>query len=255
MASQDFMHGPFCFERSQQITNRCYWAMKYGTEWLAEKAISDTATKSQIIEEFYEVRGAFIRSHQPAPKPIEYERLHIARLVTPTDRSGVEDQTLDSFPYMTEIQGLSRGLINDLAESWLVISSLDAIAPMGHQEFERLKVAHTRIYELEQELERLKKPVPEHHHRWISSLLPDSVLTDNAEDWRPPTAWELRHIVGEGSFTGQSGAKVAEMVGITPQGFRKYTANESAKNRQAISFAMWHLLLHKLGIQKLKVFD
>src|SRR5699024_4022806 len=82
---------------------------------------------------------------------------------------------------------------------------------------------------------------------WIAETLPDDVLTEDPDEWRPPTAWEIRHVVGEGSFTGISGAKAAELVGITPQNFRKYTARDGASTRQNISFATWHLLLHKLG--------
>ena len=40
------------------------------------------------------------------------------------------------------------------------------------------------------------------------------------------------------------------MVGVTPQNFRKYTARDGASTRQGMSFAMWHLLLHKLGVQR-----
>lgn len=85
---------------------------------------------------------------------------------------------------------------------------------------------------------------------WIADLLPDDVLTTDPEEWRAPTAWEIRHIVGEGAFTSMPGATVAALVGVTPQNFRKYTAQDSAASRQNISFAMWHLLLHKLGVQR-----
>lgn len=83
---------------------------------------------------------------------------------------------------------------------------------------------------------------------WIANLLPEAVLSTDLEQWRAPTSWELRHVVGEGSLTGISGAKAAEMVGITPANFRKYTASDSAKNRQPISYAAWHLLLQRLHI-------
>lgn len=83
---------------------------------------------------------------------------------------------------------------------------------------------------------------------WIANLLPDAVLSIDPEQWRAPTAWELRHVVGEGSLTGISGSKAADLVGITPANFRKYTASDSAKNRQPISYAAWHLLLQRLHI-------
>lgn len=86
---------------------------------------------------------------------------------------------------------------------------------------------------------------------WITGLLPDDVLTASAEDWRAPIEQEIRCVVGEHSFTGVTGAAAAELVGVTPQNFRKYTAAEGSSTRQKISFAMWHLLLHKLGIKNL----
>ena len=76
------------------------------------------------------------------------------------------------------------------------------------------------------------------------------MLARELADWRAPTSWELRHVVGEGSFTGWTGAQAAAMVGVTPQNFRKYTARDGASTRQGMSFAMWHLLLHKLGVQR-----
>lgn len=86
-------------------------------------------------------------------------------------------------------------------------------------------------------------------HHWITGLLPSDVLTQVAEDWRAPSEHEIRCIVGEHSFTGITGAAAAELVGVTPQNFRKYTAAEGSASRQKISFAMWHLLLHRLGVQ------
>ena len=60
-------------------------------------------------------------------------------------------------------------------------------------------------------------------------------------------------VVGVGSFIGISGAKAADLVGVNASSFRKYTAQEGAKSRQSMSYAMWHLLLHKLGVQTLGV--
>nr|7DTR_A Chain A, AcrIF24 [Pseudomonas aeruginosa] len=85
---------------------------------------------------------------------------------------------------------------------------------------------------------------------WITGLLPGEVLTHDAEEWRPPTSWELRHVVGEGSFTGVSGAAAAALLGMSATNFRKYTAGDSAANRQKISFAAWHYLLDRLGVKR-----
>ena len=85
---------------------------------------------------------------------------------------------------------------------------------------------------------------------WIGNLLPDDVMTADPEAWRAPTAWEIRHVVGEGSLTGISGAKAAALVGISPANFRKYTSSDTAKNRQSMSFAAWHLLLLRLRVTR-----
>lgn len=85
---------------------------------------------------------------------------------------------------------------------------------------------------------------------WIGNLLPDDVMTADPEAWRAPTAWEIRHLVGEGSLTGISGAKASALIGISPANFRKYTASDTAKNRQSMSFAAWHLLLLRLRVTR-----
>ena len=87
---------------------------------------------------------------------------------------------------------------------------------------------------------------------WIAGLLPDDVLTTSSEQWRAPTDLEIRCVVGEHSFTGITGAAAADLCGVTPQNFRKYTAADGSASRQNISFAMWHLLLHRLAIQNLR---
>jgi len=93
---------------------------------------------------------------------------------------------------------------------------------------------------------------PELPLAWVQALLPGDVLTEDKAHWRAPTAWEIRHVVGEGSFSGITVAKAAELVGVLPPGFRKYLAADGTKNRQSISYyAAWHLLLHKLGVKRI----
>lgn len=86
---------------------------------------------------------------------------------------------------------------------------------------------------------------------WIRALLPAAVLTQDAQAWLPPDSFQLAHVVGIGSFTGVLGEKAAQLVGVSAQNFRKYTASATAKNRQTISFAVWHLLLQRLHVQGL----
>jgi hypothetical protein len=90
-----------------------------------------------------------------------------------------------------------------------------------------------------------------HPNSWITGLLPDDVLTTDADNWRAPTDMEIRCVVGEHSFTGITGAAAAELCGVAPQNFRKYTAAAGSASHQKISFAMWHLLLQRTGVQKM----
>lgn len=249
----NFQHGPFNFEQGERLNEGHYWRMGYGNERLAELYIRGNETKASIIDAFSESRGSFIRSKRPASVVQRSEPVIMARLVTSTEVSGVEGETLDSFPYMSEIPGLSAGMINDLAETWLVVEKLGRSVAMTRKEFDRIKPAHVCLHEAEKELQRLQKAPAAHPNAWIASLLPDSVLTDDPERWRAPSSWEIRHVVGDGSFTGVSGAKAAAIVGVTPQNFRKYTAADGATTRQSISFSMWHYLLHRLGVNQLRL--
>ena len=84
---------------------------------------------------------------------------------------------------------------------------------------------------------------------WIGAMLPSQVMTQIPADWRPPTPWEMRHVAGTGSFARISMQRGSELVGVNLQSFKRY-ASEGPKAHR-ISFAAWHLLLHRLGIQSL----
>lgn len=85
--------------------------------------------------------------------------------------------------------------------------------------------------------------------RQARKRLPAEVLTEDPWYWRAPTAAEIRVVIGKGSETGIPGAQAAHLVGVLPQNFRKYTASDDAASRQKMSFAMWHLLLHRAGVK------
>ena len=129
------------------------------------------------------------------------------------------------------ILGMTTGLIDDRARFWIRTADRMCSLDLTLDEYAVLRARYA---------------APE--NAWIANLLPSDVLTHDLHEWRAPTAWEIRHLVGEGSFTGISGAKAAALIGISPQNFRKYTASDSAANRQNISFAAWHLLLHRLNV-------
>lgn len=225
---QAFSSGPFAFEsaaRGLKINGEhCYqWTLHYGQRELAMDTLPDSFTQDDIREAFGDDIGSFVRKAQAEHAPDVLELIEeatgeaLARIAVTTlpDRfSGCIPD--DRFPYwLLTAEKPRRGM------------------PVTLQEFAGLARS-------------LAAPV----NSWIAGLLPDDVLTDDPAEWRAPTSWEIRHVVGEGSLTGISGAKAAALVGVTPQGFRKYTAADRAKTRQSISFAMWHLLLHKLGVTR-----
>ncbi|WP_234085248.1 hypothetical protein [Azonexus sp. R2A61] len=131
------------------------------------------------------------------------------------------------------VEGMTAGLIDDRAEFWLQSDNRLYSMPVSIDGYASIRSTSSAA------------PLC-----WVRNLLPVDVVTTDPEQWRAPSSWEIRHVVGEGSFTGISGAKAAALVGMTPQNFRKYTATDGASTRQNISFAAWHLLLKKLGVTR-----
>lgn len=253
---QEFQSGPFEFSpvgRALSINSQSSqrWAMSYGAKVLAEHTLPTAASRGQVAEAFGDDRLVFVRSQQDGEKAASPASTgaHLVRLVCSVDRVGVSGREIGRFFAHAPIEGLSAGMIDDRFATWLVADGLGACVPMDVDQFGRLQQAHEAIAAA---LASRPAQVPAGPPMaWVCGLLPDEVLTLDATQWRAPTSWELRHVVGEGSFTGVSGAGAAALVGVQPQGFRKYTASEGASSRQSISFAMWHLLLHRLGVQRL----
>jgi len=223
---QEFSSGPFVFSPKERVTYNGqalrYWVLSYGAEEVARHTLDVVLTQDAVREAFSDDISAFAQSAreehaQAVLDLIDFETDEIiARLAVTSD------------------PGLTNGLIDDRSRYWLRSVS--------------------RLRSLDVTLDRFAEIAVEHgapSDAWIAGLLPDDVLTTNPDAWRAPTSWEIRHVVGEGGFTGISGAKAAALVGVTPQNFRKYTARDGAASRQDMSFAMWHLLLARLGIRRL----
>lgn len=246
----EFTSGPFLFEPFGVIkfggADLRRWELSYGGKLLADRRATEKATQDQVREIFADDVASFVSKHRQQQVPAKKQS-------TPQPLAQLIDEAtgrvLGQFNIAAPIAGLTAGLTDDRWPTWLVKSGKPTHAmPMGIDEFERLQAAHTAANEA------ADAPCPHQHvtapaNAWIAGLLPDEVLTRDASEWRAPTAWEIRHVVGEGSFTRVSGAKAAALVGILPQNFRKYTAADGAASRQGMSFAMWHLLLHRLGVQ------
>lgn len=220
-----FNFGPFTFSpgRALRVTGVASqrWAMSYGSEDIAERSAPTGATQGEVIEAFAEDRAAFV------------QRARIAHWPARVSLIDVESGNEVAHFLASGSCGMTPGIIDDRSRHWLRSADKLYSRDVTLTEFAQIAADHS---------------APE--NAWIAGLLPDAVLTDDPDDWRAPTSWEIRHVVGEGGFTHISGAKAARLVGVTPQNFRKYTARDEASTRQPISYAIWHLLLHRLGVMR-----
>ena len=224
----DFNIGPFAFEATgpaQTIDGESVrrWEMRYGPKSLGWHRVGAAAPQSVVAEAFEDERAAFVASAK---------REHLPPLVRLYDLS--RDEMLAAVRVVGGVLPGMEGVIpNDSSVLWLLSE---------HRPPRAMAVTLPEFVEI---CARHAAPA----RAWIAGLLPDDVLTADPGQWRAPSSWELRHVVGQGSLTGVTGAGAADLVGVTPQNFRKYTAADGAASRQAISYSMWHLLLHKLGVQ------
>lgn len=223
---QGFQSGPFAFVQTKPLKVNgaaCVRVqMLYGSKLLAERVLSAAAPRGEVQCAFSDDIADFKARARKDYAPARFE------LIDYTTGDAVAAFFAHSVPDMTP------GLIDDRSRHWVRSANRLYSRPVTLSEFGSLTAAHQA------------PPLA-----WVTGLLPEEVLTLDAAAWRAPTAWEIRHIVGEGSFTGVTGAKAAELVGVLSQNFRKYTVADGAASRQKMSFAMWHLLLHRLGVQSL----
>lgn len=242
----EFEHGPF--EYRPAPAGR--WSVFYDGERLGTRK-PEGGTRADIVEALADDVAAFSRDLQPGVNSAALPAFEIAELVRSTDVVGAMGERLGSMPLVAEVPSLTSGLIDDRFETWLVAGG--RARPMSVDEFNLLKPAHiAAAAAITKSAEADLRAAPRAPAlAWVCKLLPDSVLTTDADAWRAPSAWEIRHVVGEASFSGVSGSNAASLVGVTPQNFRKYTARDGASGQQRMSFAMWHLLLHRLDVQLL----
>lgn len=228
MLKEDFNIGPFtiCPGGGRRVNGRAeqWFNIYYGAQLMHEKAPADPGTQAHVSSQLNGTLANIV---------LELRAEHeCSQRIDLVDAQG---EPLASFMAGSSVVGgMSAGLVDDRHPYWLRSANRLQSQPVTLGEYACLRAEHER-------------PA----RAWIADLLDADVLTHDAEEWRAPSAWELRHIVGVGSFSGISGARAAALVGVNPSSFRKYTAREEAKNRQAMSFAMWHLLLHRLEIQRL----
>lgn len=219
-----FQIGPFdytpCKSRMLNGVAQTEWALYYGDKLVGSAWVA--GDRAQVVEAMAGQRGDFIAQLRTENEP---DRLALRRW---NDYAELDIINLESWP-----DGLAGCIPNDDSEFWAEVIGTTHRMPVTLQQWTALQRRHGAP-----------------NLAWIAALLSDDVLAQDADEWRAPTSWELRHVVGEGSFTSVTGAQAAALVGVTPQNFRKYTARDGASTRQGMSFAMWHLLLHKLGVQR-----
>lgn len=216
MLKENFMVGPFEIHPAGNETYNIY----YGAKVLRRGIYAPGGTRQAVIEDLGEQLADLRRDME------DRTELHEIQLVTPAG------DVLDTFCSEAGALPGMQGIIPNDDHPYWAKCGIRAM-PVTLHKWARLTEDHRAI-----------------ENGWIANLLPDSVLTNDPAEWRAPTSFEIRHVVGEGSFTGLSGAKAASLVGISPANFRKYTASDSAKNRQTISFAAWHLLLLRLRVTR-----
>jgi hypothetical protein len=218
----EFYHGPFRFEPLGDLVFlggiQCQkWGLFYANKKWASDFVEITATRTAIRNEFEEVISAWIRE---AREKDSARRVH---LVTPGG-AVLCTARLSSLP-----EGVSSCIPDDRFPFWLITDTTPTRGmPVTLGEWTRIAKAHSapRLF-------------------WITDVLPGAVLTHDVGVWRPPTPFEIRHVVGEGSLTGVAGDCAAAKVGMTPQNFRKYLGGT-----QKMPFAVWHLLLNRLEVQQ-----
>lgn len=228
MLTNEFTIGPFTIRPSGRIhvagETQQLFDIDYGNRLERQRVPVKPGTQAQVADQLDETIGEITREIR-----LEHERSHRIDLV---DDQGEVQADFEINDYV--LPEMMPGLIDDRSLYWLRSADRLRTQPVTLNEYARLRARHER-------------PA----RAWIADLFDVEVLSSDSEEWRAPGERELRHVVGVGSFTGITGARAAALVGVNPSSFRKYTAREGSKNRQTMSFAMWHLLLHRLEIQRL----
>lgn len=214
MLKDDFMVGPFEIRPAGQDTYNIWYGLKQKAQGVYAPGKTRQAVTESLSDILIDIKN----------KLRDATALHCIRLVTPAG-----DELDEMWCEGDALEGLTGAIPDERFAFWAKCGLL--AAPVTIAEWRSLAK---------------RKAAP--RRAWIANLLPSEILDANPETWRAPTAWEIRHLVGEGSLTGMSGAKAAALIGISPANFRKYTASEGAANRQSISYAGWHLLLLRMEI-------
>ncbi|MCR8998618.1 hypothetical protein [Rahnella perminowiae] len=112
-------------------------------------------------------------------RPYKTPETHIHELVVSTTGNAIA--SFNSTDYV--LDGMTSTLINDDSRYWMRTGDgLHSVAVTLN--------GYAVLYAKYATAMRPK-------HAWIRGLLPAEVLTQMASEWRAPTEWELRHVVGK----------------------------------------------------------
>lgn len=231
---QKFNYGAFNIEQTSPST----YDLLYGSTVIASQNFPSAKIKRwEIAQAFERPITAFINGKRAVGSmgnPFKVELVDLRH----------NNVVLDSFDSYLPIPDMT-GAIHDNSEHDLWATSPLGDKPITQEGFEWLKKEQATI---SAQVKAMRQGMPK---AWICAMLPHNSLTLNHELWVPPSPWHIRHVVGEGSFTGVTGIRAAAISGISAQHFRKFMAQPTSINCQAIPFAAWHLLLQRLGVQSI----
>lgn len=223
-----FNSGPFAYVAGRKSkvykTDSIEWSLIYKGRNLGMATVPSQAKQTEVIEALSSQLADWVNEQKKHYAPSRIDLIDIAT-----------GDAITSFRSYS-LAGMTPGIIDDRSKYWIRSADKKRSLPVNITAYSDILRKHAAA-----------------ENSWITGLLPIDVLIQDADEWRAPTGLEIRHVVGEGSLTGISGAKAAFLVGVTPQNFRKYTAADSASTRQGMSYAMWHLLLHKLKVQNIEI--
>ncbi|WP_321888016.1 hypothetical protein [Paraburkholderia bannensis] len=221
---QDFQHGPFRYHSEDagatDQSGKLQWSVSYAGTILERRALCSDFEREELIDTFKRTIDRFITHARGQFQPVTIT----------LERWNTRNNPIARAPVLHVPAGLSIAVPNRHSEYWVRLAGTRRCAPMPPENF----LAFVRE----------ATPAP---HAWITQFLRADVLTCDAQAWRAPSAWEVLHVIGKGSWTATSTAQAASMLGLAARTVSNYVT--SGERFQTIQFSAWHTLLHLLGIK------
>ncbi|WP_322052323.1 hypothetical protein [Paraburkholderia bannensis] len=221
---QDFQHGPFRYQADDAGAtgnrHRVQWSVSYAGMILEQRSVSADFEREDIVDIFKGTIERFITHARGQFQPVTIT----------LERWNTRNQPIARVPVLHVPAGMNIAVPNRHSEYWVRLAGTHRCAPMSPENFLSFV--------------REATPAP---HAWITQFLRADLLTCDAQAWRAPTAWEVLHVIGKGSWTATSTAQAANMLGLAVRTVSNYVT--SGDRFQTIQFSAWHTLLHLLGVK------